>query len=73
MRNRVEVTTDGKKWSVLVEDEGGQHHIDFLHEASALSFADGQRLRLGLPVGAEAHTESLEESAKNAAALGPLE
>lgn len=44
----VEVEFRDGKWFVLVLDDNKQDEREFLFESHATSFADGQRMRLGL-------------------------
>ena len=46
--NNVNVARRGDQWIVEVVDNGQLHERAFMLEAHASSYADGQRLRLGL-------------------------
>lgn len=57
MDNAVDLTNSARavrlefrdgKWFVKVRDDEGQHELEFILEAHAHAYADGQRIRLGL-------------------------
>ena len=47
--NSVQVAKADDEWNVTVVEDGKAWTFEFLVEAHALSFAAGQRFRLGLP------------------------
>lgn len=48
LSNNVSVARRGDQWIVEVVDSGQFHIREFILEAHASSYADGQRVRLGL-------------------------